>query len=105
MAVLDKTASRRRWADATALMCDWDPIGVMGDPTWPRDEYDCMIGPVLRLLERDASVDELQAYLGKELTEHFGLTSIPSSERRISETLKKWFLDNWREFHPVTTQD
>jgi hypothetical protein len=30
---------------------------------------------VLRLLERDASVDELHAYLEKEITEHFGLSS------------------------------
>jgi hypothetical protein len=81
MAIFDKAASRRRWAEARG--------------TWPRDEYDCMIGPVLRLLERDASIDELRAYLGKELLEHFGVPAIESDLRRVSETLKKWFSDKW----------
>jgi hypothetical protein len=78
-------------------MCDWDPIGVMDRLDWPRDEYDCMIGPVLRLLEQGASIDELRAFLGKEVTEHMGISCIDAEVRRVSETLKKWFSDNWRD--------
>jgi hypothetical protein len=51
---------------------------------------------VLRLLERDASVDELHAYLEKEITEHFGLSSNYGDILQVSETLKRWFSDNWR---------
>ena len=51
MGALSKEQSRVRWAELRRLLCEWDPIGVMDDPEWPRDEYDCMIGPVLRLLE------------------------------------------------------
>ena len=97
MTILDKAASRRRWAEARKIVCDWDPIGVMDNPTWPRDEYDCIIGPVLRLLERDASIEELQAYLEKELTEHFGIGYVDADVQRVSKTLKSWFSDNWRE--------
>ena len=69
-------------------MCDCDPIGVMGDPTWPRDEYDDIIGPVLRFLERDASIEELQAYLEKELTEHFGIGYVDADVLTCSEFRK-----------------
>ena len=31
---------------------DWDPIGVMSDPEWPRDEYDSYIGDIYRFLVR-----------------------------------------------------
>ena len=42
--------ARRRHATPTTealpqvLISQWDPIGVMDDPEWPRDEYDSYIG-------------------------------------------------------------
>ena len=44
MSQLSKEQSRERWAGIRALFCQWDPIGVMDDSEWPRDEYDCMWG-------------------------------------------------------------
>jgi len=41
----------------------WDPIGVMSDPNWPRDEYDGYIGRVSELLVTGGSDDELVDYL------------------------------------------
>ena len=41
----------------------WDPIGVMSDPDWPRDEYDGYIGRVFELLVTGGSDDELVRYL------------------------------------------
>ena len=36
----------------------WDPIGVMSDPEWPRDEYDGYIGRVFELLTTGGSDKE-----------------------------------------------
>jgi hypothetical protein len=52
---LSKRELRQRFSQLNALMCDWDPIGVMDDPNWPRDEYDCLVGPLLTLLQSGAS--------------------------------------------------
>ena len=41
----------------------WDPIGVMSDPEWPRDEYDGYIGPMFELLTSGASDQEIEEYL------------------------------------------
>jgi hypothetical protein len=41
----------------------WDPIRVMADPEWPRDEYDGYIGQVFELLVTGGSDKEIVAYL------------------------------------------
>jgi hypothetical protein len=50
------------------LFCEWDPIWVMDDPEWPRDEYDCMVGPCLRLLEEGAPEGQIEDYLFWQIT-------------------------------------
>jgi hypothetical protein len=60
---LDKSDSRERWRQIRDLWNEFDPIGVMGMEDWPRDEYDSYLGPTLRLLEQDASLEEIQKYL------------------------------------------
>ena len=37
----------------------WDPIGVMDDPPWPRDEYDGYIGRTFELLVTGGGDDEI----------------------------------------------
>ena len=34
---LDKAESRKRWAELRDLWNEFDPIGVMDFPDWPRD--------------------------------------------------------------------
>jgi hypothetical protein len=41
----------------------WDPIRVMDDPTWPRDEYDGYIGPVFELLVTGGSDKQIIEHL------------------------------------------
>jgi hypothetical protein len=41
----------------------WDPIGVMSDPSWPRNEYDGYIGQVFELLVLGGNDDEICDYL------------------------------------------
>ncbi len=45
------------------LVSDWDPIGVMEDPEWPRDEYDSYIGEIYRFLARDESAEFIARHL------------------------------------------
>jgi hypothetical protein len=60
---ISKEQSRERWSGLRQLFCEWDPIGVMDDPEWPRDDYDCMVGPSLRMLEAGASAADIADYL------------------------------------------
>jgi hypothetical protein len=41
----------------------WDPIRVMADPDWPRDEYDGYIGRTFELLVTGGSDEEIIEHL------------------------------------------
>ncbi|SFL20730.1 hypothetical protein SAMN04487938_3674 [Lysobacter sp. cf310] len=45
------------------LIEHWDPIGVMSDPDWPRDEYDSYIGGVYRCLAQGESAEAIARHL------------------------------------------
>ena len=93
--MLSKEQSRAQWSELRALMCEWDPIGVMGDPDWPRDEYDCMVGPVMRLLESDASDADIAAYLRGEIADHFGLSPEHYDFQSVARRTRAWFQERW----------
>jgi hypothetical protein len=93
--MLSKEQSRARWSELRALLCEWDPIGVMGDPEWPRDEYDCMVGPVMRLLESDASDADIAAYLRDEIANHFGLSPEHYDFPSVARRARSWFQARW----------
>jgi len=99
MARLSKQQSRQRWAELRTLVCEWDPIGVMADPDWPRDEYDCLVGPILSHLERGASQDELVAYLKHEIEHHFGLEPEYYDFPAFASKLSNWHRDSWPDSH------
>ena len=63
------------------LVQHWDPIGVMDDPSWPRDEYDAYTGPIASALERGDSADLIAEYLGKIEEERMGLPPVERSAR------------------------
>lgn len=39
----------------------------------PEDEYDCVAGPVLRMLAEGTTHRELASYLNSEFNDHFGV--------------------------------
>lgn len=45
------------------LVEDWDPIGVMDDPDWPRDEYDAYVGEIYGFLQRGESAAFISRHL------------------------------------------
>lgn len=95
MAKLTKQESRERWSQLRDLICAWDPIGVMDDPAWPNDEYDCLVGPVMRILESGASPDEITKYLSHEIKSHFGLDPRYREFDPFAAQLRGWFDEKW----------
>jgi len=103
MAALSKDELRQRWAQLRALMCEWDPIGVMSDPDWPRDEYDCLVDPVLTLLAQGASEEDIARYLRNEIDEHFALSPDHYDFTDVAQRVRRWFDHGWRTVgEPVT---
>jgi hypothetical protein len=95
MARLSKEESRQRWSEVRRLLNEWDPIGVIGGPDSPNDEYDWLAGPLLRLMERDASSSEISDFLRTEIEDHFGLDPRHYDFDGIAERLKGWFRERW----------
>jgi hypothetical protein len=63
------------------LVRDWDPIGVMDDHDWPRDEYDSYIGEIYRYLARGEPVEFIARHLCVIEEKLMGLGRIPESYR------------------------
>jgi len=100
---LSKSESSQRFSQLNALMCDWDPIGVMGFPDWPRDEYHCLVGPVLTLLDSGATQHKIAAYLEQEIVEHFGCSPEHHDFEATAARVKAWFDRAWHDvLDPVT---
>ena len=95
-AALSKREIRERWAQLRALMCTWDPIGVMRFRDWPRDEYDCLVGPLLTLLVRGATEREITQYLRDEIDQHFGLEPENYDFAAVARRVLRWFDHGWR---------
>ena len=92
---LTNEQSRKRWSELRDLAFRWDPIGFA--ESLPRDEYDCVLGPTLRMLESGATVEEIDAYLKRELCEHFGLSPTnPQGPERLAVEAKEWFEREWK---------
>lgn len=63
------------------LIRDWDPIGVMDDPEWPRDEYDSYIGGIYRYFARGESTEFIARHLCFIEEKMMGLGRVPESYR------------------------
>jgi hypothetical protein len=97
---LNKVNSRKRWKEVRDLWNQWDPIGVMGDPHWPRDEYETYLGPTLRFLEEGASNQKIAEYLTYVVSEVLGLgkAGIKHSNPLLFATkLQEWYERSWDE--------
>jgi hypothetical protein len=97
---LTKDQSRKRWGEIRALWCEFDPIGVVNSLSGPFDEYDAYLGPSLRLLERDATADEIAAYLATVTLNHMGLSDsleFAMARRQFAHELREWYGIHWRD--------
>lgn len=71
------------------LIDHWDPIGVMDDPEWPRDEYDAYIEEICRCLARGDSAESIARNLCFIEDAMMGLGRLPESARlSVAQALK-----------------
>ena len=71
------------------LIDQWDPIGVMDDPEWPRDEYDSYIGEIYKYLARGESAEFIARHLCLIEETMMGLGRLPESTRfPVAQALK-----------------
>lgn len=73
----------------------WDSIGVQGVPE-AEDEYDCLMSPLLHLLEGGTGAGELQEFLGHERATHFELSPQPHDDALLAEALVAWWAGETR---------
>ena len=89
---------KRQMAELGALVNSWDPIGVFDEDDedgWPRDEYDCLVGPLLSRLTRGANAQEIREHLARELVDHFGLGPEMATSTEFPERVVRWYAQNW----------
>jgi hypothetical protein len=67
-----KANLRKRWVELRALVNTWDPIGLI-EAGAPEDEYECVVAPLLRMLEERTSEAMMSSFLSREFDEHFGV--------------------------------
>lgn len=65
----------------------WDPLNLFP----PRGEYDCMIAPILRALERGGNHLVVAEVLHHELSDHFGVTPNQVELKHFAADLVEWF--------------
>ncbi|MBS1800185.1 MAG: hypothetical protein JSS95_10195 [Acidobacteria bacterium] len=86
---MPKEESRRVRCEIRRVFVEiWDPIRVMDDPTWPRDEYDTYIGRIFELLTSKASDEEINQYL-VACAAHMGMDASRHSHRDVIEALRR----------------
>lgn len=101
--LLTKRELRQRWSQLRELLCEWDPIGIMANPDAPRDEYDCLLGPLLTRLQSSAPESDIATYLRHEITTHFGLSSEHYDFQAVAKRVQAWYDHSWRELREPDT--
>jgi hypothetical protein len=62
---------RQRAAEVRELLAEWDPLGTV-PAGGPRDEYDCLVWPIIKRLSKDAEdLDGAAEWLAREVEDHF----------------------------------
>ncbi len=89
---IEKQELRKRWAELRTLVNEWDPIGLI-EAGAPVDEYECIVGPLLRQLEEGTTERQIAEYLSHELTEHFSVRVVETAE--FTARAKSWYEEKW----------
>ncbi len=82
---------RRREAALRDLWNAFDPIGVMDDPDWPRNEYDRYLPHTLRLLMDGAGTLAIADYVNSVVCEEMSLPGNSAAAYAFACELKTWF--------------
>lgn len=72
---------------------EYDPIGVMVDPEWPRDEYDTYAMRTLSLLNERATIEEHCAHL-KDCHKRMGVEFVQEPATDFVKELRRWWFNH-----------
>jgi len=78
-----------------ALLAEWDPLGVT-ESDGSSDEYECLVWPLTRLLDREASAEQVASFLSSELAGRFGVDAQTGEPGQFASRLIAWFRVNVR---------
>lgn len=87
---IDRSAVRLQMRFVNEKLNDWDFIGV-GDSV--SDEYDCMVGPLTRMLRDGDNAGEIAEYINSEVRDHFGMgDAVPRQEVTavVADLIQTW---------------
>ncbi len=98
---LSRAELRERFRELRDLINAWDPIGVLDDPAWPRDEYEGLVGPVPRRLEAGDTPAQLAVYLRAEARDRFGLDPDGRPPEAAAARMVAWYRTRWPGTGPV----
>lgn len=73
------------------ILNNWDFIGVLPFEGGPKDEYDCLIPPILGLLNKGTKEEEVASLLNKKLEDHFGLNPKLYYTGKIAREILGWW--------------
>ena len=103
---LSRVELRNRWRECRDLINAWDPLGVLAaDPEWPRDEYECLVGPVLRALEQGGDAPIVARLLAVEVSDHMGVATGEGEALVCAKQLTEWYRTRWPGTGPVPAGD
>jgi len=86
----NRERTRTLQTDLRERLLRWDPIGIADAPE-ARDEYDCMISPLLHKLHGGESAKALARWLSGEQRDHFGLSPDKEAADRLAAELVAWW--------------
>ncbi len=77
------------------VLRNWDPIGVLKDPRWPRDEYDSYAAPLVRMLDAGVPRRKIVNWMSRLVTHEMGLGY---ANRKHTTQCAQELIDFWREW-------
>ena len=78
------------------LLRDWDPIGVLDDPDWPKDEYDGYSATIVQMLDARIPEDELYTFMKRIVTDNMEIPCDKKKTKQIAHDLVE-FWKEWKD--------
>ena len=89
---LSKEQSRRRWKELRETVNNWDPVGLI-ELGAPEDEYECLVGQLMSLLELDTQPTGIADFLNYEIPHHFGVF-LTKDANEFAARISRWFTED-----------
>lgn len=83
----NKYRTRALQEQLTERLLAWGPLGF----GFTREDYDCLISPLMHRLHDGEDSAALTAWLSHQLADHFGLGDADRGQRRFASELMTWW--------------